>query len=269
FKSGRYRMIQLDTDALKKAAARFRYQMQDGFSFKSSLGYQRHQQIQSGLWSIVSYLNETAALFENNEMNRFSNHWDVHTSFYPNVYSFVTQRDQGATAKITASKAMVEKQFQKSGKYATGNLNLSLGKIRAEGQAEFSLWKDKIVSPKLALKAGAVASVLDAQVYGRVGTGNIYADVRAKGTVGALYANATAVLSLDEQTLDLGVGGSALKGEVSASFSLFGIKVTATAEGSVGSAELNMSYHHSNREWEFGSKLGFIVGTGFKIKVQY
>lgn len=25
----------------------------------------------------------------------------------------------------------------------------------------------------------------------------------------------------------------------------------------------------TNREWEFGSKLGFIAGLGFKIKVSY
>lgn len=30
-----------------------------------------------------------------------------------------------------------------------------------------------------------------------------------------------------------------------------------------------MSYRHKNREWEFGSKLGFIAGTGFRLKVSY
>ena len=28
---------------------------------------------------------------------------------------------------------------------------------------------------------------------------------------------------------------------------------------------LGLSYRHRNREWEFGSKLGFIAGTGFKV----
>ena len=91
----------------------------------------------------------------------------------------------------------------------------------------------------------------------------------ALGLLMGWYRIAEAIFNLNEQTLDLGVGGSALKGEVEAAFHVFGAKVTLTGQGSVGSAELNMSYHHSNREWEFGSKLGFIVGTGFKVKVQY
>jgi len=50
---------------------------------------------------------------------------------------------------------------------------------------------------------------------------------------------------------------------------ILGAKVTLTAQGSVGSAEANFSYHFSSREWEIGSKLGFIAGLGFKINVSY
>ena len=42
-----------------------------------------------------------------------------------------------------------------------------------------------------------------------------------------------------------------------------------TGSGSIGSAEANLTYHRSAKEWEFGSKLGFIAGLGFKVKVEY
>ena len=34
-------------------------------------------------------------------------------------------------------------------------------------------------------------------------------------------------------------------------------------------AEEEVSFSHKNREWEFGSKLGFIAGLGFKVNVTY
>lgn len=84
-----------------------------------------------------------------------------------------------------------------------------------------------------------------------------------------MYADATCVLSMEEQTIKAGVGACALRGEASIAFNIFGVKVTLTGKGSLGSAEANFEYSHRNREWIIGSKLGFIAGLGFKIRVNY
>ncbi|MFR9254157.1 MAG: hypothetical protein ACLVJ6_00665 [Merdibacter sp.] len=78
-----------------------------------------------------------------------------------------------------------------------------------------------------------------------------------------------AVLSAQEQTLKLKAGAAAVQGEVQCAFELFGAKVTITGSGSLGSAQAELTYSHKNREWEFGSKLGFIAGLGFHVKVEY
>ena len=100
----------------------------------------------------------------------------------------------------------------------------------------------------------------------RIGNSKVYASARATGQVGVAYANCKAVFSKKVQSF---VGVAALRGETRCVLNILGAKVTLTAQGSVGSAEANFSYHFSNREWEIGSKLGFIAGLGFKINVSY
>jgi hypothetical protein len=65
------------------------------------------------------------------------------------------------------------------------------------------------------------------------------------------------------------VGAAALRGECSAAFSLFGVTVTMTGSASLLSTEASMTYRHKNREWEFGTSLGFIAGLGFNWKISY
>lgn len=103
----------------------------------------------------------------------------------------------------------------------------------------------------------------------RIGNSKVYASARATGQVGVAYANCKAVFSKKVQSFEAGVGVAALRGETRCVLNILGAKVTLTAQGSVGSAEANFSYHFSSREWEIGSKLGFIAGLGFKINVSY
>jgi hypothetical protein len=119
------------------------------------------------------------------------------------------------------------------------------------------------------LSSEASLALLSSTVNARVGNAKIYASARATGQVGVAYATCKAVLSKKEQSFEAGVGVAALKGETRCVFSVMGAKVTLTAQGSIGSAEANLSYRFSSREWEIGSKLGFIAGLGFKINVSY
>ena len=130
-------------------------------------------------------------------------------------------------------------------------------------------WKNKVINPSIYLSGSTSLSLLSGTASARIGQSMVYGTASASGQVGVVYAKAKAVLSASEQTLDLDVGAAALQGEVKSSFQFFDAKITLTGSGSIGSAQANVSYHHKTREWEFGSKLGFICGLGFKVKVEY
>ena len=98
----------------------------------------------------------------------------------------------------------------------------------------------------------------------RIGNSKVYASARATGQVGVAYANCKAVFLKRFSRLKAGVGVAALRGETRCVLNILGAKVTLTAQGSVGSAEANFSYHFSNREWEIGSKLGLLRGWALK-----
>ena len=86
------------------------------------------------------------------------------------------------------------------------------------------------------------------------------------------FAPAKDLLSLltkNEQTLRLKAGAAAISGEAQCVLHIFGAKVTLSASASLGSAEAEFVYSNSSREWEFGSKLGFIAGLGFRIKISF
>ena len=119
------------------------------------------------------------------------------------------------------------------------------------------------------LYAGAQAALLQAGAEVWTGGSLIGASASAEGTAGYAYAEAEAVLSKEEQTIHAGAGVCALRGEVRCVLKIFNVRITLTGSGSIGSAEAEVSFSHKNREWEFGSKLGFIAGLGFKVNVTY
>ena len=124
-------------------------------------------------------------------------------------------------------------------------------------------------NPKAVIKANVSASLLTGSLYTRLGTSNMNAYLKARGDLGIAYGEASAVFCKEEQTLDLGFGVALVRGEASLAFNLFGASITIKGSGSLGSAELDLSYSHKNREWELGTNLGFIAGLGFDIKVVY
>lgn len=153
--------------------------------------------------------------------------------------------------------------------YVSANADVNVGDVQAIGSCSVSLWKDKQFDPSVSLHAQMDASIVSAHAYTRIGGKNVYAVANAQGMAGVAYADATAILSLEEQTLDVGVGVAALRGSCSCTFNIFNVKITLTGSGSIGSAEANIAYSHKERQWEFGSKLGFICGLGFNVKVSY
>ena len=241
--------------------------------FESASLQYRHNQIQSRLQHLSSYLLSSAQLLENNES---ALSWNVkkgikNKSNYTN-WNALSQMMR-KSVKTTIQNSFVYTCCQAKGSYASeyinGDVTFKLGDFNAKGKVQCSLWKKKQFDPKIVFTAGLSASALKANGNLSIGTDSVFGKVEAEGYAGYAYANATAVFTPTEQTFEAGIGAAALKGSVTCSFHLFGSTVTLTGSGSIGSAEANVSYSHKNREWEFGSKLGFICGLGFKVKVNY
>ncbi|MBB5183584.1 hypothetical protein [Catenisphaera adipataccumulans] len=230
----------------------------------------RQAVIEAKLQSVADYLYGTAVSYEelDHSVNQ-SSKWETSTSHYLNLRSIVhrTSGTSYISGKAHWAYGECRKPFHWHG--VDGGINADVGAVDLKGKAEASLFKNKKLYPHLELTGKASASVLSGTVYANAGNQWLRGHAHATGQVGTVYANAEAVLSPDEQTFDLGVGAAALRGEVETSLSIFGAKVSLTGSGSVGSAEAQISYHHKNREWEFGSHLGFIAGLGFKVNVQY
>lgn len=242
-------------------------------SFENASLQYRHNIIQSKLIGLSNYFNQSASLIQFLENNLQTSYQKGKVTFTHsenlNVKGQFQKKPVTSTmsANIKVTCASASATFNST--FASAGGDISLGEIKAKGSCSLTLWKNKTFDPNVSLLASADASLVSTSVYTKIGTNDIYAMANASGQAGVVYANAKAVLNLNEQTLDLGIGAAAMRGECSFTFYVLGAKVVVTGSGSIGSAEANISYSHKNREWEFGSKLGFIAGLGFDVKVSY
>lgn len=265
--------MKIDTTNYRRISTRFLSQRKDILYNVNQSTLSRHKLIQNKLKKLSDYFDESATLYEENEIRqnsffkdgnfRFNHHTNI------NLPSIVLKGDKKSYLNASMQYSFKEASTAFNNDWIKSNLRLNVGDAKAKVDAEFSLWKDKKFDPKLKAELDADIALASANLGVRLGTKNLYTNVDARGAIGALYADVECVLSKDEQVFETGIGACALKGEATISFNIFGVKVTLTGEGSIGSAEANISYHHKNKEWEFGSKLGFIAGLGFKIRVNY
>lgn len=199
--------------------------------------------------------------------------WDTYTNAYlinPGAGRVKRVGSIGAGIGVSARVSAIKAALGHSLGIINTALSFVVGDFRVKGEAHLTLFdKERNWDPELVLYAGAQASLLQAGVEAWTGGSWISASAQAEGTAGYAYAEAEAILSKDEQTIHAGAGVCALRGEVQCVLNIFNVRITLIGSGSIGSAEAEMSFSHKNREWEFGSKLGFIAGLGFKVNVAY
>lgn len=266
--------MKIDTNTYRDIAYQLARYSQMNPALKKRETLYRQGTIQSRLYALSNYFLNSSNLVEIQEQKMrdgifkpgYSN---VSSWMKPNVSNLIKKEGTVANGVISINAAYRQCRLSHANRLASAYLDADVGKFKARGETKFSLYKDQKLDPQAAIKAEASLSLLSGTIGARLGNSQIYGKAVARGTVGTAYTKCKAVLSSHEQTLDIGVGASALKGEVEASFNFFGAKVSLTGSGSIGSAEANLTYHHSAKEWEFGSKLGFIAGLGFKVKVEY
>ncbi len=139
-----------------------------------------------------------------------------------------------------------------------------------KGEAHATLLDEEgNVDPQIVAYAGVSAAIAQASLCVESQLPFIKASAQVSGSFGVAYGEVKAVLSKEEQVLRFKAGAAAFVGEAQCAFEVFGVKVTLSASASLGCAEVELTYEHKNREWEFGSKLGFIAGLGFRVKVEY
>lgn len=264
--------MQINTDSYRFLASKFDNRRRAICLGLPQTCQARHYQIQNKLQQIAEYLSQTANIYEQNETkNSIFKEGNLITSSNINLNfpSLLTKGDKKAYFSGYAQYSFKEATIAYKNDYINSSLSLNVGDAKINAEGELRVWKDKVFDPELEVDVRADVALLSGNLRAKIGNEYVNTNVDARGTVGALYAQAHCVLSKEEQTLEAGVGACALRGEAEVAFNIFGAKVTLTAEGSVGSAEAKLSYHHKNREWEFGSKLGFIAGLGFKVRVNY
>lgn len=233
---------------------------------------ERQYRIAKEIMDIANYLSKSASLIESCEHKQSA--WKpgkVNLIKYTNLnlVSQLTKQSRYSYASIRYTKSFKEwnKNYIKPYFHVGANATLLDGEIKSSISAR--IWKNKKFDPRIVLNAESSLALLSSTVNARIGNSKVYASARATGQVGVAYATCKAAFSKKEQSFEAGVGVAALRGETRCVLNILGAKVTLTAQGSVGSAEANFSYHFSSREWEIGSKLGFIAGLGFKINVSY
>lgn len=264
--------MQADSTSCQNAAILFSNLASRTITLKTMSLQERNSRIQNEINDIVSYLKSTACLIEETEKkSSLFKPGKLSFSTYSNLnlISQILKKSRYSYASATAEFAALKAYKGFTAKYFHIGANAKILSGQVKGSIAARIWKKKKFDPRVVLRAETTASLLSADVSTRLGNQHVYATARAEGSVGTVYAKCKTVLSKKEQTFEAGIGACALRGETRCCLNVFGVKVILTAEGSIGSAEANFSYSHKNREWEIGSKLGFIAGLGFKVKVSY
>ena len=264
--------MKADSVSCNNLSAKYRVLASRSLYLSNPTLHNRQCRISKEIVDIANYLTKSAALIEETEKKQmlFQPGKKSFTKYMNlNLISQLTKQSRYSYASIGYSASFKEwnKNFNRKYFHVGANAKILDGDIKASISTR--LWKNKKFNPRLVLNSGANLALFSTTVNARIGNAKVYTSARATGQVGVAYANCKAVLTKTEQSFEAGVGVAALKGETRCVLNVLGAKVTLTAQGSIGSAEANFSYHFSNREWEIGSKLGFIAGLGFKINVSY
>ncbi len=268
--------MDIDTSLCRQYAGRI-HALRSQFFFTERVLADRHQTILAQIESLRQFFLNMANQAEANENRRLSmssysslGNASVDPDLDLHLFSQILRKDvpMSVGASFGASYLHTGSSFR--AKYLENTNHVDVGNAQASGECSLNLWtKDKKFDPSLSLAAQVGVSLLDVSSRTKIGTDQINAVLNLNGSVGTAKASASAVLSRHEQSFKAQAHVAALEGEAKLAFNIFGVSVSLTTSGSLMSAGADVSYEHKNREWEFGAKLGFIAGLGFKLNVKY
>lgn len=237
---------------------------------------QRHQSILAKIESIRQYFLTIARQAEGNEsmipIQTISS--SIGTPHFSSNYNLrpmaqILKKDEPMTGEVSYSYSALDMNSLYKSKWFESKNQASVGNFKAVGECSLKLWDNKKFDPSIELGTQVSASLLDLSSRNKLGNDKVNATLHLNASVGKASAGASVVVNKDEQTFEFKGLAAALEGEAKLAFNLFGMSVTITGSGSLLSAGADVSYSHKNREWEVGSKLGFIAGLGLKVNVKY
>ncbi len=236
----------------------------------------RHEQIQSKLSSMESFFRRLAQMVEENE-NALCSGGEITVADQPGAYA--TGRISGLNGSLLAGKIASASGVAGiavgacSSEWNAGPAHASFSASALEGsvsgQAYLQLMKGKKFSPNVRLEAQGNAHLAAAQIEAGIGLDQVSGSLRAAGEVGAVYGQARAVLSPDEQTISAQAGAAALRGECTLAFELADIRVNVGLSGSVGSVEAGFEYSSKPGTWQVGLNGALFAGGGLRLQVDY
>lgn len=246
------------------------------FHFENPSCQNRHTRIQNGLLQLSSFLKNSAYSLENAESNLMRN-----TSFFDPKFDFDYDADIPIKSLIEKKNKPIELSGEmhysakaSKAEYANAfiqtDISARLIDAEAKGEAEIRLFDNKQkFDPRISAEAGASVSFLNLSANANAGFGDLKTKNNANLQIGTAFVKGEAKADATGFVLDGSVGAAALKGEASCSFKVFNSTIKLTASGSLCSAEASFSAHFTNKEWQFGSSLGFIAGLGYKVEVEF
>lgn len=191
-----------------------------------------------------------------------------HTTF-SSGRSIMDYVKNGVCVGLFTGFKMVNGNLSKDMKYLRFDGDATIGKVSLSLDAKALLYDDSKLRPSLILSAEFAAALASASANINIGNSYIYAEGEANVGVGVAVAEAKAVINKDEISFKADASVAALRGEVKGSLSIFGIKITASASGDIGSIGAGVEYSSKKGEFEVGGHCSFLAGTGLKIKVNY
>lgn len=181
----------------------------------------------------------------------------------------VEKGNVGVGAKGSASvSAWKWKEEQRIGNLS-GEAEISVGAVKAEGKAAFTLVTDGEFDPTLKAEVSAEGSVLSGKAEAAYGSDDFNAHVSGKGSVLKGEAKASLNVSKDGLAGEAKVGGAVLSGKATGGFTLWGVKFDLSVQGEVLSAGAEAEFGVKKNEFMLGGKLSFVAGLGLKLKVSW
>lgn len=200
------------------------------------------------------------------QKNTFTHH--KHTTLYGEK-SLVNYVRNGIRGGVSGSFTAYEIQAGKNASYAQGGVGAALGSAHAALDVRGTLFDKGKLTPTLHLESEVGASLAKGEVHAGIENKYLHAIGEVSLAIGAITGHVKAVINKKEVSLKAEVGAAAVRGEVRGVISIFGINIRAIGVGELGSAGASAEFSSKQGEFEFGGKVSFLAGLGFKIKVTY
>ncbi len=267
--------MRLDTDDCRRIAQCLRSLKVSGY-FDNPLLQSRHAGILRRLDALESFFNRLADLVENNEITQSSvNRIQIHDSpgftvqggTSGSVSRLINGRTVSAWGDLGYTLAAGGTAWSSS--WGSASIQASAVEATISADASFRAMRGKTFNPRLEVQAIGSAHLAAAQTSASADLGFVGVEGVARAEIGAVYGEAHALFSMDEQVISAQIGAAAARGECVFAFEIADFRVSIGMSGSVGSFEAGFEYANEPGTWQIEAKGALFAGAGLRIRIDY